>query len=167
MSHNLNIGCSYVEGQYRSNWINLDIEKHKGVSVRGSCVSLPFKDNSIGLIHCVHVLEHIKRNLYFDTLKEMYRVIMPGHSVFVEVPDFIAVISKLLAAKDKNGIHKWTTSIYGKNEIPGMAHHWGFTQDLLTTKMTEIGFKKVYRCSENEVSNHYKQEPVLVICGVK
>lgn len=170
MTIKLNIGCSYVVGQYKRDWINVDLIKHGGVTVVGSGTSLPFKTDSVDLIHCVHVLEHVKRNMYLTMLKESCRVLRPGGELWVEVPDFIQTMKKLMQAYEINNhlnVHIWTTSIYGKNEREGMAHYWGFTPHLLETKLMEAGFKTITRQPEDSLSSHYKSEPVLVMKAVK
>lgn len=164
----LNIGASIPRGMYRNGWINLDCSRFKHISVVGSALQLPFKDNSINLIHCVHVLEHVTRDKNILMLDEMARVLKPGGEAWVEVPDFTRTIEKLHTAMQNNNlhyIHIWTTSIYGKNERPGMAHYWGFTEQLLTQKMEEVGFSVDRRY--DMISEHYKQEPVLLMRGVK
>ena len=169
---NLNIGASDPTGQYkREPWINFDIVKYSRVHLIGDAVSLPIKDNSINLIHCIHVLEHVTRDKYQPMLNEMYRVLKPGARAYVEVPDFRGVVMNLhnaIQEKDMRATHIWTTSIYGKNERSGMAHHWGFTQQLLQESMEKAGFNLEGRGREiNMISGHYRQEPVLLMRGVK
>lgn len=165
----LNIGASNVTGKYRKGWINLDLKKHNRIQVIGDALNMPFRDNSVDLIHCVHVLEHVTRDKYQVMLDEMYRVLKPGAEAFVEVPDFERIVELLMWAldhKNKRDIHIWTTSIYGKNERPGMAHHWGFTEDLLLEAMSKAGFE-VNREWAGMISSHYKQEPVILVRGTK
>lgn len=166
---NLNIGSSDPRGKYKRNWVNLDIKHYEGVGVLGSGLQLPFKDNSFETIHCVHVLEHVRRDKSAVMLEEIQRVLKPHHRAYIEVPDFERVIGNLWKAFDndyKDDIHKWTTSIYGKNERPGMAHYWGFHEKLLEQKMKAAGFSWVVR-EEKMISEHYTQEPVLLMSGAK
>lgn len=165
----LNIGASNVTGKYKHGWINLDLKKHDRIQVIGDALNMPFRDNSVDLIHCVHVLEHVTRDKYQVMLNEMHRVLKPGAEAFVEVPDFERVVEKLMQAldnKDKRKIHIWTTSIYGKNERPGMAHYWGFTPKLLKDAMCKAGFNTA-REWDVMISDHYRQEPVLLMRGMK
>lgn len=169
MTIKLNIGCSLVRGQYKRGWVNLDPIFHDGVSVLGSGTNLPFRDNSVDLIHSVHVLEHVKRNLYRKLMEEAFRVLKPGGEFWVEVPDFLGMIRTLLEAyqrEDHLKVHICTTSIYGKNERNGMAHYWGFTPHLLDAKLREVGFTPTMQ-PQDSLSTHYKQEPVLVFKAVK
>lgn len=165
----LNIGASVPSNMYKRGWINLDLVRHDRINILGSGLALPFKDNSIDLIHCVHVLEHVTRDKNLLMLKEMQRVLRPGGEAWIEVPDFARIIDKLKTALDnhsKEHIHIWTTSIYGKNERPGMAHYHGFTEELLSDKILDAGFLTVQR-KFDMISEHYRLEPVMLMKGIK
>ena len=170
----LQIGSSIVRGIYKTDeWINLDIVKFEGVDiVADASEHIPLETGSVDEIRCIHVLEHVTRDKYPLMLREMHRVLKPGGVLYVEVPDFKGTIDNLLAAFNSNdveAIHIWTTSVYGKNERAGMAHHWGFYEGLLRREFRHQGFKEVDRLLEKDemISSHYKQEPVLLIRGTK
>jgi predicted SAM-dependent methyltransferase len=169
----LQVGCSEVRGRYKNpDWINLDIISHAGVEVIGSGFELPFAEDSFEEIHCIHVLEHVTRDKYPVMLGEMYRVAQPDCPVYVETPDFKGVVRNLYKAferGDYKDIHIWTTSTYGKNERAGMAHFMGFYDALLRKAFLKEGFSEVISLEgeENMISSHYKQEPVLLMKGVK
>lgn len=170
----LQVGSSDVAGRYKGEeWVNLDIKPHKGVNIiADASEKIPLDTNSVDEIHCVHVLEHVARDKYKPMLREMHRVLKPGGHLYVETPDFKRTIDNLLAAflsGDTEGIHVWTTSVYGKNERKGMAHHWGFYEGLLRREFRYQGFKEVERLIDIDemISTHYKQEPVLLVRGTK
>lgn len=170
----LQVGCSEVRGRYKqAEWVNLDIEPHNGVDIIADAADhIPLEVNSIDEIHCVHVLEHVTRDKYKPMLREMHRVLKPGGYLYVEVPDFQGTVSRLMASfevGDVEAIHVWTTSVYGKNERPGMAHHMGFYEGLLRREFRNQGFKDVDRLVEKQdmISTHYKQEPILLVRGTK
>jgi len=169
----LNIGSSCANGRYREKeWVNLDLFKSKGVNVIGSGFYLPFKDSSFDEIHSIHVLEHLTRDKFPVMLKEIVRVIKLECPVYIEVPDFEEIITLLHEAyhtENQDLIHKWRTSIYGKTERRGMAHHFGFDHITLIKYLASAGFNDLTRIinKEDMVSSHYKQEPVLLIRGRK
>ena len=169
----LQIGSSSVRGRYRRRpWINMDLFKCDDVNVRGDGCYLPFADSSFDEVHCIHVLEHMPRDKYSIVLKEKFRVLEPGGSVFVEVPDLIATAQRLVKAygdRDYSLVHNCVTSIYGKSDIPGMGHQCGFYEGLLLRAFREQGFNDVTRLTkiDDMISTHYKQEPVLLIRGTK
>jgi predicted SAM-dependent methyltransferase len=128
-------------------------------------VHLPFKDAAFDEIHCIHVLEHLTRDLHTPALLEMCRVLHPDGACYVEVPDFHRVIERLHAALDaKNArqIHIWRTSVFGKTERPGMAHHFGFDAPYLTALLNDAGFSYITE-EVKMISDHHKQEPVLLM----
>lgn len=173
MMMKLNVGASVARGIYKQKeWINLDLFKMRGVNVRGDMESLPFFSESFSEIHCIHVLEHLTRDKHMPVLHEMHRVLGCDGHVYVEVPDFERTIAKLFKAyneDDAHAIHIWRTSIYGKTERPGMAHHFGFDEETLKRYMKEAGFSNVHRLSRphDMISDHWRQEPVLLMKGVK
>lgn len=166
----LNIGSSNPDNKYKTReWINLDIKRFRGVNVQGDLFKLPFADDSISEIHCIHTLEHLRRNKHLPALWEMWRVLKDSGKVFIEVPDFPVIVENLFKAyiaKNKGGIHIWRTSVYGKTDRIGMEHHFGFDEDTLKDYMYKSGFENVFR-SYDMISSHHRQEPVLLIVGVK
>jgi len=169
----LQVGSGRVRGHYRRRpWINMDVFKFDDVNVRGSGCHLPFTDSSFDEVHCVHVLEHLPRDQYPIMLKEIFRVIEPGGAVFVEVPDLIATAQWLLKAyldRDYRLVHNWVTSIYGKSDVPGMGHQWGFYELTLIEAIINAGFNKAIRITQlkDMISTHYQQEPILLVKGIK
>lgn len=169
----LQIGSGRVRGKYRGKeWTNIDLINCQDVNVLGSALTLPFATCSIEEIHCVHVLEHVTRDQYPIMLGEMHRVLVPGGQCYVETPDFYLTLKWALSAfetGDVEAVHNWTTSIYGKNEVPGMAHHWGFYEGLLRRELRHYGFNDVKRLTSKDdmISTHYQQEPILLVRGTK
>ena len=170
----LNIGSSVTRGQYRNpEWVNLDLFPLKGVNVVASGLALPFQDNIFEEIHAVHILEHLTRNNIPIMLRELVRVIKPLEGwVYIEVPNFQQIVELLhgaYGAGDEDCIHRWRTSIYGKTERPGMAHHFGFDEFTLRKYLTKAGFSICERIIDEKgmISAHYLQEPVLLIKAKK
>jgi predicted SAM-dependent methyltransferase len=138
------------------------------INVRGSANALPFRDNSFEVIHFVHCLEHLTRDKHLPVLKECQRVLKPGGSLFVEVPDFQAILTSLYKAyQDNDGrlIHIWKTSIWGKTERPGMQHHYGFdANELIELSRRAIFSNSVRLITDSEmISLHYTMEPIILM----
>lgn len=174
---NLNIGSGCPQGQYlNSDWINVEYCKElKLKDKRVICAdakSLPFKNDSFKLIHCIHMLEHVDRQDHHSLLKEMYRVLESNGKAFIEVPDFVKICDMItnlhklsLTEEIKEAIRIWTLSVYGKGRYNGDTHRWGFYKELLKDQMESAGFKVSF--PKEPISTHYKQEPVLLACGIK
>ena len=142
------------------------------MNVKANGLALPFQTESIEEVHCAHVLEHLTRDKYPLMLSEMYRVLKPGSKLYVEVPDFrgtIEILHSVFQMDDPGLVHNWTTSLFGKSENAGMAHHWGFYKELLIHAVEEQGFKEVHRSNflEDMISLHYKHDIILLVIGTK
>jgi predicted SAM-dependent methyltransferase len=169
----LQVGSSVARGGYKEkDWVNLDLSKVKGVNVQGDACALPFASNSFEEIHCIHMLEHLTRDLQEPVLREMNRVLAPNGKCWIEVPDFQETIKRVQSGFDRQDMERirvWTVSVYGKSERPGMAHHWGFHERDLKRKMLDAGFFPVIRKLNRSqmISNHHLMEPVLLMVGEK
>jgi predicted SAM-dependent methyltransferase len=170
MYDKINIGSGNKPGDcYKhKGWIKFDMIRGNNITIRGDMLMLPFKDSVFKEIHCIHTLEHLTRDKHLPALKEMNRVLAKGGKCYVEVPDFKQTVAKLHEAfeiENLSDIHIWTTSVYGKTERPGMAHHFGFYDQKLIDLFKEAGFKA--KVETEMISNHYLLEPVLLVSGEK
>lgn len=87
-AHNyLNIGC----GDHYSNapeWTNVDfIKTGKDVIAHNLLKGLPFADNSFDLVYHSHVLEHFSQKDGTQLIRECYRVLKPGATIRIAVPN--------------------------------------------------------------------------------
>lgn len=73
----------------------LEVRLNNFVSINGSILSLPFADNSIHSLSCLHVAEHIGLGRYGDPLDpkgtikactELMRVLAPGGNLYFSLP---------------------------------------------------------------------------------
>lgn len=79
----LNFGCgksTYVA----ENVTNLDVVAGPGINIVCTTNEMPFHDNSFDLVIANHVLEHVPN--WFESFKEMARVVKPGGYVEVWIP---------------------------------------------------------------------------------
>ena len=93
--------------------------------LKGSAYSLPFLDNSLDLIVCSEVLEHLHQ--YNDAVKEIHRVLKPGGKFYASVP--ASWPEKLC----------WALSKDYQNQPGG--HLRIFNQSGLVSEIEESGFK--------------------------
>jgi len=182
----LNIGDKDFSGIYtEEEWLTIDVSprgksSHLDKFMVMSVLEMPSDwTDRYKEIHMIHCLEHINRNERQRVVKELHRVLAPGGTAYVEVPDFrqtVHLLNKAFEQDDAKSAHIWTTSIYGKQRFPGDQHCWGFTRHTLEELFVEAGFKSYqigsagpdYAIGEvNMISSHYKQEPVLLVRGVK
>jgi SAM-dependent methyltransferase len=69
------------------NYIGIDLDIHNQPNLVADIAWLPFASNSLDLIRAVSVFEHTYN--YEDILKDAYRALRPGGSLFIETPFFL------------------------------------------------------------------------------
>jgi predicted SAM-dependent methyltransferase len=147
----LNIGAGPFG---EDDWVNIDMFKFKNISFTYDCrKSLPFKANSVKVIRCEHVLEHMDKKYEAKPfLHECYRVLKPGGIMRIIVPD----IEKFVKAYYEN---KW--EIAGINYTPqgewsgadilthifrqGGEHKFGYDFESLEYLLKQTGFEYIKR----------------------
>ena len=93
--------------------------------LKGSAYSLPFQNNSLDLIVCSEVLEHLHH--YNDAVKEIHRVLKPGGKFYASVP--ASWPEKIC----------WALSKDYQNQPGG--HLRIFNQSKLVSEINDAGFK--------------------------
>lgn len=177
----LNVGSRDVIKPSSEGWLNIDIDPlGKGSNfLQMDVFDMPADwAEQFEEIQAIHVLEHINRNRRLDFVKALYRVTKVGGMCYIEVPNFQETIRLLHEAytaspRDHAEVHKWTTSIYGKQRSPGDQHCWGFDLWTLAELGQDAGFvpgnwAKAYKDDKTGdrqplLSEHYKQEPILLM----
>lgn len=180
----LNVGSGFPKPPYtEAGWLNIDSAPEGTITVtregcefqRVSVLEMPAEwTNKFEEVRCIHMLEHLNRNLRQQVVNELYRVLAPGCTLYLEVPNFESIIALLHRAyerKDTRSIHIWTTSIYGKQRYEGDSHHWGYSENHLQELARNAGFPKTTVWDSGNldkmVSKHYQLEPVLLLEAVK
>src|SRR5262249_12701965 len=82
----LNIGCGPFP---KEEFVNLDYEWRPFIDVCWDITAkkYPFPDNSMEGIYTEHCLEHIPYEKCFENLKEFHRLLKPGGTLRIIVPD--------------------------------------------------------------------------------
>ena len=95
----LHIGCG---DNPLPGWVNIDrIARAAGVTADIDVTQLTFADASVDAVLAEHVFEHFSFDEEGKVWHEMARVLRPGGTLTVEVPDFEWVCATFLAAKDE------------------------------------------------------------------
>ena len=164
----LNVGCGR---NAHPEFINIDYLWHPQVDVCWDITrGLPFADQSFEGIYTEHCLEHFSLPAAFEILKDLRRVLKPGGTLRVVVPDAEIYLRTYLAqlGGDKNakfpfqdheafnGITAPVLSVnrvfYQDRESP-FGHQFMYDFDLLAKLLRNIGFNSVFRCDFLKGSN--------------
>src|SRR3990167_1678471 len=123
-----------------------------------------FKDNSADLIYASHVFEYFDRNKGAKVLMEWFRVLAPGGTLRIAVPDFEKIV---WLYKETGDIQKTLGMLYGKMEIKTkkrnvtIYHKTTYDFDSLKVMLLEAGFINIrkydWRKTENGDSDDHSQ----------
>ncbi|NVN92176.1 MAG: methyltransferase domain-containing protein [Desulfuromonadales bacterium] len=115
----LNLGCGV---RTHADWINIDwslklrlsnipvlrgfVDCPSGIMIHDLRKGIPFGDTAADVVYASHVLEHLHKNHAGSFLREIHRVLKPGGTVRIVVPDLEAAVRKyldaLMAVRDGN-----------------------------------------------------------------
>lgn len=143
MKVNLGCGPRPIEG-----FVNVDLLELPGVDVHADVRGpLPFEDGSVDLLYASHVLEHLATAEVPETLREWRRVLRPGGSLLVAVPDLDLVARHLVEFRGwfTPPHNPWLGLIYGGQKDEYDFHRTGFTAPWLAALLTEAGFGTIER----------------------
>ena len=128
-------------------WTSFDVVAGPGVDIVGDCKKLTqFADNSIETIYASHVVEHIRRVETVPMLKDWHRVLVPGGTVMVSVPDLNILaqifVKDALHGKDKLAVMHM---MFGGQVDDYDYHYGGYDLELMTWMLRDAGFQNIVR----------------------
>src|SRR5262249_15987965 len=103
----LNVGCGR---RFHPSWVNIDIQSSDpqvtAHDIRGG---LGFPDASFEVVYHSHVLEHLAPHDGLQLLRECYRVLKPGGTIRVAVPDLEQIARLYLKSLElaRQGHREW------------------------------------------------------------
>lgn len=140
----LNIGCG---GRRLPGYTGVDVIQRPAVDIIAPANKIPLPDGSVDEIMSIHCVEHIFPWDLPDTLNEWFRLLKPGGSLVVELPDIIKSCKNLIDGVMKGGKHPNQLSywaIFGDDRLkdPYMMHKYGYHFGTLAPLVKEAGFVK-------------------------
>lgn len=105
---------------------------------------LDFPDNSADEILASHVLEHFHIDDVEDALADWVRVLKPGKSICIAVPDLDYIFAESKEPKEPNP-HIWMRWLMGGQTDENDDHHSVFNENILRMLMEEAGLINIRR----------------------
>ncbi len=163
----LNVGSGNVPIQ---GWINIDKYYYPGSENRltdsrvtglwldtedtkwfyGDATELDFPENTFDEVMLIHCLEHLDMEEGSRAIMEAYRVLKPGGTVDIELPDLLVACELMPTVHitpegDNQPWHRVMGLLYGTtgSDGEGQYHMCGYTQEYLRFKMDERGFRDI------------------------
>lgn len=137
----LNLGCGF---DHRPGYLNVDLQEFHRPDLIADVRDLStLEDATFEEALALDVLEHLERKDVLPALREWHRVLIPGGSLEVRVPD-LAGIGTLLAERDEVAFHHaMVQGSYGTQAYSGDYHLGGFSDLTLIDQLFEAGFDQV------------------------
>ena len=85
----INMGCGWRN--FGDDWVHIDGGSYEHLDYHDIC-TLPFEDETVDVIYASHVIEYFNRTEILSVLKEWKRVLKPGATLRLAVPDFESLV---------------------------------------------------------------------------
>lgn len=140
MNHKLHLGCGACYLPPHDGWVNVDIFDNIKSDAISSVTDLPFHKESFDLIYASHILEHIHRNRIISTLSHWVRLLKPGGTLRIAVPNFRAVAEHYMQHGDLKVL---IGLLYGGQNMPLNVHTMAFDDKTLSESMVAAGLRDI------------------------
>jgi predicted SAM-dependent methyltransferase len=103
---------------------------------------IPLPDESTDYVYSSHFLEHLPRDTGQRLIREAHRILKPGGTVRICVPDLELAIAEYLRGSKERALdyfYEWS--------VPGQfnRHQFMFDFDLLSSLLSSVGFTSIER----------------------
>lgn len=136
----LHLGCGkrYIPG-----YVHIDAIDYPHIDHVSSIDNLSFiQTSTVEVIYTCHVLEHFKRREIPRVLEEWHRVLMPGGTLRISVPDFDALTRVYSATGDLGLV---IGPLFGRQDYLYNIHYNVFDERSLRDALLTTGFTSVQR----------------------
>lgn len=124
--------------RYAPDYTTVDL--YAAADVRAPMLNLPYESDSIEEIWCSHAFEHVPFTEVKKVLAEFKRVLKPGTSITITVPDFDWIAQYWLSNKS-NTFGSWSEMVvFGNQEHEGEYHKSAWSLEKLKSVLLEAGF---------------------------
>lgn len=138
----LHIGCGK---KYLKGYKHVDVAVFEHVDFATNILNLHniIEEQSVEEIYACHILEHLERKEWQGVLKNWFKMLIPGGTIRLSVPDFEACCKLYLSGGA--GLPQLMGLLYGGQRDQYDFHKIGFDFKILSTALSEIGFVDVKR----------------------
>lgn len=144
----INVGCG---SRVLDGWFNCDIARDPNAprdpELLCDAKAIPLADGCADTVMAIHVFEHFYRWEIEGVIKEWARLLKPGGSLILELPNLVKACQNYLSGlkkggKDPDQLARW--AIYGdpRTGNPYMCHPWGYSPQEVIDLLHKNGFKK-------------------------
>lgn len=147
----LHIGCGEIASP---EFVNIDARAYPHVHVvtRDLFDLKAVPDAVASLVYMCHVLEHVPRAMVNKVLLEMRRVLKPGGTLRISVPDFELILAMYVATqRDPDLI---TGPLMGGQDYEFNFHYSVFAENNLSAALARAGFVDVRRWDSMSCDHH-------------
>ncbi|AFY77445.1 MAG: methyltransferase domain-containing protein [Hydrococcus sp. C42_A2020_068] len=143
----IHLGCG---DDYFPGYVNIDAyPESKADLIMDSKNLTLFPDNCAEIIESYHFFEHLQLHEARESLKEWFRILQPGGTVVIELPN-LAVCAQEIGKhfNPKDGVDLAMAGIFSYPALVaeqgyGMIHKWGWTPETLGAELSAVGFVEV------------------------
>jgi len=153
----LHLGCG---NRKFKGYDNIDQRRTKATDYICDIRKLPYPENSVEVIECYHVIEHLPRHDLLRTLKDFYKILKLNGKLVIECPDFDEVVKEYLKGNEKR-----LDNIFGRQRYKGDVHYFGYNFKRLKRILKNVGFRKIQK--KKPVDHHTKTQPCLRVEAIK
>jgi len=138
----------------QSGWLNIDEKEQPGVDVVLRVPPIPWDDNSVSEIYAGHFLEHLDQREGKNFLNECWRVLLPGGTLGIMVPDTREIMRRYIldepapmefpagVHRDLRDLDQACHAIIFSTAQPSH-HQWAYDKFTLTRALHEACFEDI------------------------
>lgn len=109
---------------------------------------IPFRDSSVDFIFSSHVLHHLYREDALALIREAVRVLKPGGTIRITVPDLEVIVAMYLEGRREQALKYLFYPKEARSNLSRRCYQYDFV--LLKGLMEEAGVRNVRRCKFRE-----------------
>jgi predicted SAM-dependent methyltransferase len=148
----LHLGCGWRN--FGPDWIHIDGGDYSHLQFN-DITKLPFNDGIVDVIYASHVIEYFDRTEIKTVLQEWYRVLRPGGTLRLAVPDFLKLMWLYQDTKD---LSKILGPLFGQMPMGNetIYHKTVYDFNSLKELLESLGFSNIiyYNWKETDHAQH-------------